>query len=285
MVERSLSTRHRAGSGAAVPTPEARIQSVGRAKALLDAMAEGDWVALRELSLRTGLAKTTAFNLVSALADAGLVEHDPANGAYRLGLQHLIYGKSVERRLDPTALVQPVLIRLCAETRETVNLALPCPTDVLIVDSLEGSQSLRVTSYAGTRASYHSTACGRALLAHQPQPFRNAIYDLGPLAAATPLTATEPKAIETILARCRSIGWTAEHEENEMGSACVAAPVFGPHGTVIAAVSIAGPAARFSPEVAARLGSLLVERLAAIKTGPAPRTSPGRQSGKAGAFR
>jgi hypothetical protein len=56
MVERSLSTRHRAGSGAAVPTPEARIQSVGRAKALLDAMAEGDWVALRENSLRTGLA-------------------------------------------------------------------------------------------------------------------------------------------------------------------------------------------------------------------------------------
>ena len=54
------------------PTAEARIQSVARAKALLDAMAGGDWVSLRELAARTGLAKTTAFNLVSALVDVGL---------------------------------------------------------------------------------------------------------------------------------------------------------------------------------------------------------------------
>src|SRR3954468_18945440 len=183
-MEQKLSTDRDAPDrrGVSSPVSDARIQSIARAGALLDAMADGNWVALRDLAIRTGLAKTTALNLLRALVEIDLVERDPAAGAYRLGLQHLVYGKTGERRLEVAAAAQQHLIRLCAETRETVNLALPCATDALIVDSLEGSQALRITAYAGTRASYHSTACGRALLAHQPPEFRRAIYALGPLA-------------------------------------------------------------------------------------------------------
>ncbi|HEV2515900.1 MAG TPA: IclR family transcriptional regulator [Devosia sp.] len=246
------------------PAAEARIQSVARAKALLDAMAGGDWVSLRDLAARTGLAKTTAFNLVSALVDVGLTERDAKAGAYRLSLQHLVYGKAVERRLDIAAIARPHLIRLCATTRETVNLALPGPTDAVIVESLEGSQSLRVSSYSGTRAAYHSTACGRALLAHQPLNFRKIIYSVGDLPAATARTITDPEALETVLERCRTLGWATEFEENEMGSACVAAPIFGPGGDAIAAVSIAGPSARYEPDNIERLGKLLVASLAEI---------------------
>lgn len=257
--------RTSAPDDAQTSTPaDARIQSVARAKALLDAMAGGDWVSLRDLAIRTGLAKTTAFNLVSALVDVGLTERDAKAGAYRLSLQHLVYGKAVERRLDIAAIARPHLIRLCATTRETVNLALPGPTDAVIVESLEGSQSLRVSSYSGTRAAYHSTACGRALLAHQPPSFRKIIFSVGNLPAATARTITDPEALEAVLERCRTLGWATEFEENEMGSACVAAPIFGPGGDAIAAVSIAGPSARYEPENIERLGKLLVASLAEI---------------------
>lgn len=251
---------------AAQPVEQARIQSIARAKALLDAMGSGAWVGLGTLAARTGLAKTTAFNLVSALVDVGLAERDAAAGAYRLSLQHLIYGAAVERRLDIAAVARPHLLRLCAGTRETVNLALPGPTEAIIIESLEGSQSLRLSSYAGTRAAYHSTACGRALLAHQPLAFRNAIYDVGSLDALTDRTITDPAALEAVLERCRSEGWTTEFEENETGSACVAAPIFSPSGKAIAAVSIAGPSSRFEPQTMHRLGTLLVAALAQITT-------------------
>lgn len=246
----------------AAPASDARIQSVARAKALLDAMSAGEWVTLRLLAERTGLAKTTAFNLVTALVDVGLTERDAKAGAYRLSLQHLVYGKAVERRLDITTVARPYLIRLCAMTRETVNLALPGPTDAMIIESLEGSQSLRLSSYSGTRAAYHSTACGRALLAHQPEGFRRLVYSIGNLPAQTSRTVTDPDALERILARCRDVGWTSEFEENEVGSACVAAPIFNHEGEAVAAVSIAGPASRFEPEVIERLGKLLVANLA-----------------------
>jgi IclR family acetate operon transcriptional repressor len=256
-----------------IPTSKARIQSVARAKDLLDAMAGGEWVSLKLLSSRTGLAKTSAFNLVSALVDVGLAERNTAGGEYRLGLQHLIYGKAVERRIDIAAIARPHLLQLCATTRETLNLAVPGPTDALIVDSFEGSQTLRVTSYSGTRAPYHSTACGRALLAHQPEAFRRRLYAIGPLPAATPATLTEPEALESLLAQCRSRGWTIEFEENEPGGACVAAPIFNHGGEAIASVSIAGPSSRFDPETIERLGQLLVAALARL-TEDLPRSTP-----------
>ncbi len=246
------------------PTLDARIQSVARAKALLDAMASGEWVTLRDLAARTGLAKTTAFNLVTALVDVGLCERDAKAGAYRLSMEHLVYGKAVERRLDLTEIARPHLVRLCAATRETVNLAIPGPTDAMIIDSLEGSQSLRASSYAGTRAAYHSTACGRALLAHQPESFRRLVYSIRHLPAATSRTITDPEGLEAVLERCRSIGWTTEYEENEIGAACVAAPIFNREGEAVAAVSIAGPSSRFEPDAIERLGKLLVTSLADI---------------------
>jgi IclR family acetate operon transcriptional repressor len=254
-------------SQTSVPTsivPKARIQSIARGKSLLDAMAGGGWVSLRDLAQASGLAKTTAFNLVTALVDVGLAERDSSAGAYRLSLHHIVYGKAVERRLDIAAIARPHLIRLCAATRETVNLALPGPLDAVIVESLEGSQNLRVTSYSGTRAQYHSTACGRALLAHQPEIFRRTIYGLGPLARETVHTITDPDTLEQMLGRCRETGWASEFEENEPGGACVAAPIFGPGGEPVASVSIAGPAARFDAENMEQLGRLLVSTLAEI---------------------
>jgi DNA-binding IclR family transcriptional regulator len=244
--------------------PVARIQSVARAKAILDVLAAkgGGWVSLRDIAAGSGLVKTTAFNLVMALVEVRLVEHNAALGAYRLGFELMGYGRTVERRSDILGLLRPYLVRLCATTRETVNLALPCPTDVLIVDSLEGSQSLRITSYAGTRSFYHSTACGRALLAFGSDAIRRQILSAQPYAALTPHTTTEPDAIEAILAECRRRGFVEEVEENEVDAACVGAPLLDDKGEAIAAVSVAGPLTRMEPATRARVGALLVETLA-----------------------
>jgi len=243
---------------------KARIQSVARAAALLDAMGSGEWVALRDLARRIGVAKTTAFNLVGALVDVGLAEHDADSGRYRLGLLHMVYGRAVERRLDVVASIRPHLVRLCAETRETVNLALPGSTDAIIVESLESNQSLRVSSYAGTRADYHATACGRALIAWRSAAFRKTIFDLAPLQSKTPNTTTDLHELNALLEQCRNRGWTSEFEENEVGSACVAAPIFDHTGTPIASVSIAGPATRFDARTMQVLGALLIDRMAEI---------------------
>lgn len=241
-----------------------KIQSIGRAARLLDAMADGRWTPLRALADAAGLAKTTAFTLVTSLVEVGLAEHDERAGTYRLGLRHLSYGRAVERRLDIVTVARPVLIELCAATGETVNLAIPQSTDVLFVDSLEGTQGVRVTSYSGQRAPYHATACGRALMAHWELPRRNALYERGPLEAMTPNTVIDPERLEVIFSECRERGWIHEHEEMELGACCVAAPIFLEDGEIVASVSVAGPAARMSDAKVAEIGDLLVASLAPL---------------------
>ncbi len=241
---------------------DARIQSLARAKAILDVLADQPgWVRLREITAHTGLVKATAFNLVTALAELGLVEHDQRRGVYRLGLQALVYGRAVERRLDVVAIMRPHLVKLCADTLETVNLAMPGPVEAVIVESLEGSQTLRVTSYTGTRASYYATACGRALLAHQPEAARRHILSLLRLVPLTPNTTTDVAALERILADCRRDGFVCEIEENEPGGTCVAAPVMLA-GKAVAAVSIAGPAFRMGEFQRLRFGGILKDVMA-----------------------
>lgn len=244
-------------------TDAVRIQSLGRAAALLDAMGDGAWHPLRDLARATRLAKTTAFNLLTALVDVGLAERDRTVGAYRLGLRHVEYGRAVERRMDVLPKLRPLLIRLCSETNETVNLAIPRATDALIVESLEGSQGVRVTSYAGTRAAYHATACGRALLAHRPDAERQAFLAHAALIPVTQNTITDPAKLERLLAGCRRDGWVAEREENELGACCVAAPILE-HGKAVAAISIAGPATRMNNAMITRIGNLLVRRIAEV---------------------
>jgi IclR family acetate operon transcriptional repressor len=240
-----------------------RIQSIGRAGALLEALAAApaDWVTLAQASRTVGLHKTTAFNLLNSMVAVGLVERDANRGAYRLGLRHLEYGRLVQRRLDLMPVIRPTLVQLCADTRETVNLALPRAADAVIVESLEGSQGLRVTSYVGTRATYHSTACGRAIFAHLPEPVRQAIYQSQPLKPVTPNTVTDPARLERILAEARKRGYAVEREENEVGACCVAAPIFNAFDEVAGAVSLAGPVNRMTDERIAVLGPLLAQAM------------------------
>jgi DNA-binding IclR family transcriptional regulator len=241
-----------------------RIQSIGRIAAILDALLEAPRgsMQLSELARSCGLVKTTAFTLLDSLVAVGMVDRQ-GPGGYRLGLRNLAYGRAVERHLDIVSIARPALVRLCALTRETVNLALPRPLEAFIVESFEGSRNLRVSSYAGTPAPYHATACGRALLAFQPPAMVDSVCSKGPFERFTERTLVSPGALAKVLAECRMRGFTIEREENELGASCIAAPILA-GGVVEAAISIAAPAARLDDAATDLFVDVLLRETAAI---------------------
>ncbi len=243
-----------------------RIQSVGRIAAILEALraAPSGVLQLQEIARACGLVKTTTFTLVDSLVCVGLVDREGLGG-YRLGLRNVALGREVERRLDVAALARPALLRLCALTRETVNLAVARPLEAFIVESFEGSHNLRVSSYAGTSARYHSTACGRALLAFQAPAVIESVYRLGRFERFTEHTIVTANALDAALADCRSRGWVVEREENEVGASCIAAPVFI-GGVVQAAISIAAPAARLDDSQTEKFAEILLGEIASIES-------------------
>jgi len=245
------------------PDAAPRIQSIGRIAGILDALvaAPRGSMQLSELARACGLAKTTIFTLLDSLVKIGLV--DRSGTGYRLGVRNLFYGRAVERHLDILAIARPALIRLSTLTRETVNLAVPRPFEAFIIDSFECGRSVRMSPYAGTPAPYHSTACGRALLAFQPRALIDSLYCSGPLKQITERTLIMPSAIERELDNCRNNGWTIEREENELGASCIAAPILA-GGAAEASISIAAPAESLDHAMTGKIVDLLLRETAAI---------------------
>jgi IclR family acetate operon transcriptional repressor len=86
----------------------------------------------------------------------------------------------------------------------------------------------------------HSSAVGKALLAFLPEGELHRALKHITLHKVTARTITSRRALETQLASFRRLGYTWEMEEGEMGVACVAAPLYGRQGQVVAAVSATG---------------------------------------------
>ena len=55
-------------------------------------------------------------------------------------------------------------------------------------------------------------------------------------------------ALRRELATIPDRGWAVDREEGNVGVSCVAAPIFGPAGTVVSAVSVTGPSALVRPD-------------------------------------
>ena len=72
-------------------------------------------------------------------------------------------------------------------------------------------------------------------------------------------SSDEPDRLATQLLTTARRGWADSVGEREPGVASVSAPVFGPGGTLVAAVSVSGPATRLGATSAKRYAPAVVE--------------------------
>ncbi len=220
-----------------------RIQALVRADRLIGGvvgLGAGSAVSLTDLAAHTGLNKVTAFNLLQTLVALGYLEQEPGSRRYRLGLRTLELGGYARSGREIGRLCEPALHTLCRDTGETVNLALPYHGHAVIVDSVEGRHGIRTTAYAGERSPYHSTACGKVLLAFMPDEVRASLLSSLILERRTPRTITDPGKLTRELNAIRRRGWAFDLEENEIGAHCVAVPLLDGDGRPRAAISVSG---------------------------------------------
>jgi IclR family acetate operon transcriptional repressor len=243
-----------------------RIQSLARADAILGLVMQAGREGARLSTLAAGLKlnKTTVFNLVGTLMSLGYVVQDEASRAYRLGPRVLMLGLNAQRQNNLVDLAAPALERLCRDTRETVNLAVPLTDTGVIVDSREGTHQIRLTSYAGTLAPYHATAVGKAMLAFMPAETREAVLS-GPLPEVGPRSKTERGPIEAELRDIRASRRAFDLEEMEQGAHCIAVPIFDATGAVCGAISVSGLRDRMDPAQMDRVGDAIAAEIAGIE--------------------
>ncbi|SFR38187.1 DNA-binding transcriptional regulator, IclR family [Microbacterium azadirachtae] len=204
-------------------------------------------LGVSELARRAGLSKSTTFRLLGMLERNGVVER--AGTAYRLGriFQEIGAQLSTPDQDRVRDLLTPYLADLYEATRGTVQLAVLSGEHVVYLNKLEGHQRLRTPSRIGGRMPAYCTAVGKVLLAHNAAA-QDATFQM-PRHAWTPSTIVGEDALRAELWRVRQSGVAIDRGESLERLTCVAAPVMGPGGEPIAAISVSGDAATFRPEM------------------------------------
>jgi IclR family transcriptional regulator, acetate operon repressor len=241
-------------------------QSVtSRVSAILLTFTDCDDRSLTEIARLAGLPVSTAHRLAVELASRNLLERD-VNGHYHVGPPLRGIGFS---EWGPPTLVERascVLEDLSGAIRRTTRLGVLSGSEVRYV---EKRPHYPVTSFdlAATLPA-HATALGKVLLAFSPTRITDGLIAKG-LTQFTRYTMVAPEKFRHSLTTIRQAHVAVSSGELELGSHCIAMPVFA-DGKVIAAIEVqvgdpVNDLARVSPALAVACGGLSRELSAATR--------------------
>lgn len=224
------------------------VQSVDRALQILEILARQGDAGVSEIAEEMGVHKSTVSRLVGSLVGRDLVRQNNERGKYQLGFGILRLATSIPGRLSVVHEAREVLESLAAKYKETVNLAVLRSNYAVNVDQAMGPSTLATYDWVGSLTPLHATSSGKVLLAALTVDERDQLLKRVGLPARTPRTITNRTELENQLLDVSRQGYAVVHEEFEIGLTAVAVPIYNHLGNVIAAVSISGPAFRFTPE-------------------------------------
>ncbi|MEU4763248.1 IclR family transcriptional regulator [Actinosynnema sp. NPDC023794] len=214
-------------------------QSLDRALTLVGELATGP-KTLDELSGVIEVHKSTTMRLLRTLESHRFVQREGVHH-YRLGTALFdLANRALEER-DVRRSAENALRDLNARTGYTVHLASYEDGEVIYIDKYDSTHPMRMYSRIGRRAPLHCTAVAKVLLADLPEPRRREVAGSIDYVPLTANTITTPDAYLAELDRVRAAGYAVDDGEHEDFIHCVAAPVRGARGEVVAAVSMSVP--------------------------------------------
>jgi IclR family acetate operon transcriptional repressor len=249
---------------ASAEAEEAPLQSLDRAIALLAALAQSDGMTLTELAARAGLPMSTAFRILGTLQRRGLAECDTGTQAWSIGVETFRIGSAFLRRRKLVDRARDAMQALVAQCGETANLAVAEEDGVVFVSQVETHETIRAFFRPGTRALFHASGIGKAILAHRTPAQVAASLKRGGLPRFTEHTLVALPPLLADLVQVRRRGYAIDDEERNLGMRCVGAAIFNEFGEAVAGLSVSGPTVRITPEALPRLGPLVRQAADAV---------------------
>jgi DNA-binding IclR family transcriptional regulator len=234
------------------------VPAVKRAFDIIELLAtQGSGLSISELQRGLHLPLSSAATIVYTLQDLGYLERDEVTSRYRLSVKMLGIARHALDRLDLSSRCHNLLEELVRRSGLTGHLAVLRAGESMYIDRVPSEGLVQVSSYVGMRWPVHISAVGKALLAFLPESeLQHALQKLK-LKKVTLSTIISKPLFEKQLRSFRRLGYTWEQNEGEIGLGCVAAPVFGAHREVVAAISLTGTTHQVSKDKIPALGVLV----------------------------
>lgn len=203
------------------------MNNLVRALSVLERIATGPVLTQSELTIELGVSRSTASDLLRQLQQLGFVLKD--DRGYAAGPRLLALVLRTRSTATLSAAIRPVLRDLAATLGETAIFVVSTrpepgkPPQVVALEEVQTSADLRYVAQIGRRYDAPSTTAGQAILAFAPD--------------ATHLLAA------SVAEEIRKRGYALTVNDAK-GATVIAAPLRDPHGHVLGAISVIGPAGR-----------------------------------------
>lgn len=219
-------------------------RSLVRGLRLLEAVALSGGTSLAEAARRTDLHRSTAHHLLQTLVALDYLQQDPESRGYGLGARpfHLTVGTWSALALGELA--QPFLAELTRRSGEGSSLAVCRDGAVTVVAKRELDGPVRLAQSMASQRPIHATAVGKAIAAWLPPAEVSGLLARTRLARHTRNTIVSRRGLQAELRRVRAVGYAVDDEEHIEGVRCIAMPVLGQAGQVIASMCALGPKSR-----------------------------------------
>ncbi|KIZ14358.1 IclR family transcriptional regulator [Streptomyces natalensis] len=214
-------------------------QTVDRALSILPLLAEGP-ADLGRVADRLGVHKSTALRLLRTLHEHGLV-HRQSDQRYRLGARLFALAQQAVESLDIREIAHPHLVALNEQCGHTVHLAVHEEHEVVYIDKVDSRYPVRMYSRIGKPVALTVAAVAKLLLADLPEPERRGLAEKLDYPPYTARSTPHATAFLAELATVREQGWATDLGGHEESINCVAAPIRGTDGRVVAAMSVSAP--------------------------------------------
>lgn len=205
--------------------------------------ASGGPHRLAAVAAATGVPKSSTYRVLVSLVEQGYAVTD-GEGSYGVGLRLRTLAADVGAERSEG--IVELLEFLQKSTGRTVHLALRTGSALTCVRTIDGDRPDRTASRVGTRLPMHSTALGKAVLAHLPAEETERILRTAGLPALTPRTLTDPRGLDADLAAVRVRGHAVDDEEHRPAVRCLGVPVFDRDGLPVGGISLTATASTTS---------------------------------------
>ncbi len=233
------------------------VKSADRALAVLEVFSDlGKPLSLSELSRLTSTPISSCHGLVHTLKQRGYL--------YALqGSRQFYPTKRLEQMALAIARHDPILARLVPHmqalrdiTGETIILGKSHDQNVIYLEVVEGTATIRYTAQAGEQKPLHSSAIGKAILAHLDAHTLAQTVATLPLTRITDNTITSIRKLHADIKLTRQRGYSLTRGENVADVMAIAIAIDLGGGQDPVGLAVAGPLQRMQDKLEQQIEAL-----------------------------
>lgn len=226
--------------------PVAPIRLSDRLIAIVETFLVAPSQSLSQVSAACGIEPSTTTRYLRQLVAHDWLERDEETRAYRLGVRLVAIGQAARATRPLRQRALPYMRELLGRFDETINLAVHQSGEVVVVEALESSRSIRRGASVGDRDDWFVSSLGKAILAHLPEETVRELYTFDRSARHARERNVRFDEVLADLEMVRQRGYAIDDEDAETGLKCIGVAIRDHRGRYSHAISISGPTARMN---------------------------------------